>query len=54
MKISSNEELVQRVIQKIVDMPAEKVAKVLIFMAGMDAEKAINPIEEKKEVVLQT
>lgn len=30
------------VIKKIMDMPKEQVAKVLIFMAGMEAEHCIN------------
>lgn len=29
-------------IKKIVDMPVERVSKVLIFMAGMEAEHIIN------------
>lgn len=28
-------------IQKITEMPAERVSKLLIFMAGMEAEKAV-------------
>lgn len=30
------------VIKKIIEMPKEQVAKVLIFMAGMEAEHIIN------------
>ena len=30
------------VIKKIIDMPQEQVAKLLIFMAGMEAEHNIN------------
>ena len=29
-------------IQKIIEMPAERVSKVLIFMAGMEAEHIID------------
>lgn len=51
MNVSDRDMLVQKVIQKIVDMPAEKVTKILIFMAGMDAEQTIDTME-KKEIVL--
>ncbi len=33
-------------IQKITEMSAERVSKVLIFMAGMEAEKAIDKQSE--------
>lgn len=38
-------------IQKIIDMPKEQVSKVLIFMAGMEAE---HTIESKNENFEQT
>lgn len=34
-------------IKKITEMPAEKVLKILIFMAGMDAEEGI---ENRKKI----
>ncbi|MBD5499121.1 MAG: hypothetical protein HDR11_15440 [Lachnospiraceae bacterium] len=37
-------------IQKITEMPIESVSKVLIFMAGMEAEHAI---DEESEVKVQ-
>ena len=36
-------------IQKIVEMPVESVAKVLIFMAGMEAEHIISEKGETKK-----
>ena len=40
MTISDEKTLVvQKVIEKITNMPVESVTKVLIFMAGMDAEQ---------------
>ena len=51
MNVSDRDMLVQKVIQKIVDMPAEKVTKILIFMAGMDAEQTIDTMEKKELVV---
>lgn len=38
-------------IQKITEMPVERVSKVLIFMAGMEAEHII---DEKGEVKVQS
>lgn len=35
-------------IMKIAEMPAEKVLKVLIFMAGMEAGEAIKESESQK------
>lgn len=37
-------------IQKIAEMPVERVSKVLIFMAGMEAERTI---DKKSETVNQ-
>lgn len=40
MIISDEKDLVvQKAIEKITNMPVESVTKVLIFMAGMDAEQ---------------
>lgn len=38
------------VIKKIMDMPQEQVAKVLIFMAGMEAEQSINEQDETEQI----
>lgn len=38
------------VIKKIMDMPKEQVAKVLIFMAGMEAEHCINQQNEAEQI----
>lgn len=38
------------VIKKIMDMPQEQVAKVLIFMAGMEAEQSINEQNETEQI----
>ncbi len=37
------------VIKKIMDMPQEQVAKVLIFMAGMEAEQIIDEQTETEQ-----
>lgn len=37
------------VIKKIIDMPQEQVAKVLIFMAGMEAEQSIDEQNETEQ-----
>lgn len=37
------------VIEKIMEMPAEKVAKVLIFIAGLEAGENINTKSEIKK-----
>lgn len=39
----------ETVIQKIIEMPAERVSKVLIFMAGMEAEHIIDKKSEIDE-----
>ena len=39
----------EAVIKKIIDMPQERVAKVLIFMAGMEAEHRIHEQKTRKE-----
>lgn len=36
-------------IKKIIEMPTERVSKVLIFMAGMEAEHAIDEKSETEE-----
>jgi len=41
------------IVKKIVDMPQEQVAKVLIFMAGMEAEYNINERNESKQICSQ-
>lgn len=38
------------VIKKILDMPQEQVAKVLIFMAGMEAEHNINKQNKTEQI----
>lgn len=40
----------EAVIKKIIDMPQERVAKVLIFMAGMEAEQSINEQNEAEQI----
>lgn len=35
--------------KKIVEMPNERVSKILIFMAGMEAEKSIEKPAKEKE-----
>lgn len=44
--MTSNKEVA---IQKITEMPAERVSKLLIFMAGMEAEHIINMQKEENE-----
>lgn len=36
-------------IKKIVEMPTDKVSKILIFMAGMEAERVIRKAEENQK-----
>ena len=38
-------------IRKITDMPEERVSKVLIFMAGMEAEHTIDKKTEQKSSI---
>lgn len=42
----------EKAIQKITEMSAERVSKVLIFMAGMEAEKVIDKHLDNMEGVL--
>lgn len=44
-------ELKEEIVKKIIEMPEEQVLKVLIFMAGMEAEHAIEKESHRNEAL---